>query len=98
VTSVAAPVLRRVFLTPDGVRQPPKQVAHIGHLIRPEASILGSVRATITVQTEPPPYKYVMVEGPVVVLPEQRDDYAMASRLPGPKLGSGTPRAIRARP
>jgi hypothetical protein len=46
----------------------------------------------MTVQTEPPPYKYVMVEGPVVVLPEQRDDYAMASRLPGPKLGSGTPR------
>ena len=44
-------------------------------------------RATMTVQTETPPYKYVMVEGPVVVLSEQRDDYAMASRYLGPELG-----------
>jgi len=44
-------------------------------------------RATMTVQTEMPPYKYVMVEGPVVVLREQRDDYAMASRYLGPELG-----------
>ena len=44
-------------------------------------------RATMTVQTETPPYKYVMVEGPVVVLAEQRDDYAMASRYLGPELG-----------
>ncbi len=44
-------------------------------------------RATMTVQTETAPYKYVMVEGPVVVLQEQRDDYAMASRYLGPELG-----------
>jgi len=44
-------------------------------------------RATMTVQTETPPYKYVMVEGPVVVLHEQRDDLAMASRYLGPALG-----------
>jgi nitroimidazol reductase NimA-like FMN-containing flavoprotein (pyridoxamine 5'-phosphate oxidase superfamily) len=44
-------------------------------------------RATMTVQTETAPYKYVMVEGPVVVLAEQRDDYAMASRYLGPELG-----------
>jgi nitroimidazol reductase NimA-like FMN-containing flavoprotein (pyridoxamine 5'-phosphate oxidase superfamily) len=44
-------------------------------------------RATMTVQTEIAPYKYVMVEGPVVVLAEQRDDYAMASRYLGPELG-----------
>jgi nitroimidazol reductase NimA-like FMN-containing flavoprotein (pyridoxamine 5'-phosphate oxidase superfamily) len=44
-------------------------------------------RATMTVQTETPPYKYVMVEGPVVVLAEQRDDYTMASRYLGPELG-----------
>jgi len=44
-------------------------------------------RATITVQTETAPYKYVMVEGPAVVLSEQRDDYAMASRYLGPELG-----------
>ena len=41
----------------------------------------------MTVQTETPPYKYVMVEGPIVVLAEQRDDYAMASRYLGPELG-----------
>jgi len=44
-------------------------------------------RATMTVQTETPPYRYVMVEGPVVILPEQRYDYAMASRYLGPELG-----------
>jgi nitroimidazol reductase NimA-like FMN-containing flavoprotein (pyridoxamine 5'-phosphate oxidase superfamily) len=44
-------------------------------------------RATMTVQTETAPYKYVMVEGPVVVLAERRDDYAMASRYLGPELG-----------
>jgi nitroimidazol reductase NimA-like FMN-containing flavoprotein (pyridoxamine 5'-phosphate oxidase superfamily) len=45
-------------------------------------------RATMTVQTESPPYKYVSVEGPVVVAPEQRDDLAMASRYLGPELGA----------
>lgn len=44
-------------------------------------------RATMTVQTETAPYKYVMVEGPVTVLHEQRDDYDMASRYLGPELG-----------
>jgi nitroimidazol reductase NimA-like FMN-containing flavoprotein (pyridoxamine 5'-phosphate oxidase superfamily) len=44
-------------------------------------------RATMTVQTETAPYKYVMVEGPVEVLAEQRDDYEMASRYLGPELG-----------
>jgi nitroimidazol reductase NimA-like FMN-containing flavoprotein (pyridoxamine 5'-phosphate oxidase superfamily) len=44
-------------------------------------------RATMTVQTETAPYKYVMVEGPVVVLAEQRDDYEMASRYLGAELG-----------
>lgn len=44
-------------------------------------------RATMTVQTETAPYKYVMVEGPVVVQQEQRDDYTMAARYLGPELG-----------
>jgi nitroimidazol reductase NimA-like FMN-containing flavoprotein (pyridoxamine 5'-phosphate oxidase superfamily) len=44
-------------------------------------------RATMTVQTETPPYQYVSVEGPVEVLAEQRDDVAMASRYLGPELG-----------
>lgn len=44
-------------------------------------------RATLTAQTETPPYQYVMVEGPVRVLSEQRDDLSMASRYLGPELG-----------
>ena len=44
-------------------------------------------RATMTVQTEAPPYKYVSVEGPVELLQEQRDDFEMASRYLGPEMG-----------
>ena len=44
-------------------------------------------RATLTVQTETPPYQYVMVSGPVSVDSEQRDDFSMASRSLGPELG-----------
>jgi nitroimidazol reductase NimA-like FMN-containing flavoprotein (pyridoxamine 5'-phosphate oxidase superfamily) len=44
-------------------------------------------RATLTVQTETPPYQYVSVQGPVDVLAEQRDDFEMASRYLGPELG-----------
>lgn len=44
-------------------------------------------RATMTVQTEAPPYQYVSVEGPVVVEAAQRDDFEMASRYLGPELG-----------
>jgi hypothetical protein len=44
-------------------------------------------RATITVQTETPPYKYASVEGPVEVRHEQRDDLVMASHYLGPELG-----------
>lgn len=47
----------------------------------------ASGRATLTAQTETPPYKYVCVEGPVEVLSEQRDDFEMASRYLGPKMG-----------
>jgi len=45
-------------------------------------------RATLTIQTETAPYKYVSVEGPVEVRSEQRDDVAMASRYLGPELGA----------
>jgi len=44
-------------------------------------------RATMTVQTETAPYRYVSVEGPVVVQTEQRDELAMAARYLGPELG-----------
>lgn len=45
-------------------------------------------RATMTVQTETAPYQYVMVEGPVTVAAEQRDDLSMATRYLGPELGA----------
>ncbi len=44
-------------------------------------------RATLTVQTETPPYQYVSVQGPVEVLHEQRGDLEMATRYLGPELG-----------
>ena len=44
-------------------------------------------RATMTVQTETRPYKYVSVEGPVEIVAEQRDDFEMASRYLGPEFG-----------
>lgn len=44
-------------------------------------------RATLTVQTEDPPYKYASVEGPVAVEERQRDDFEMASRYLGAELG-----------
>ena len=44
-------------------------------------------RATMTVQTETPPYQYVSVEGPVTLVEEQRDDQSMATRYLGEKLG-----------
>ena len=44
-------------------------------------------RATLTVQTETPPYLYASVEGPVVVEATQRDDLSMATRYLGPEMG-----------
>jgi len=45
-------------------------------------------RATLTVQTETPPYQYVSVQGPVVIDPTPRDTLAMASRYLGPEFGA----------
>src|SRR4051794_28555444 len=44
-------------------------------------------RATLTVQTEEPPYKYVAVEGPVTVEQTRRDDLHMATRYLGEEMG-----------
>lgn len=44
-------------------------------------------RATMTVQTETPPYQYVSVEGPVTLVEERRDDRSMATRYLGEELG-----------
>lgn len=44
-------------------------------------------RATLTAQTEAPPYQYVSVEGPVTIAAEQRADLETVSRSLGPELG-----------
>ena len=49
--------------------------------------IRAAGRATLTVQTETPPYQYASVEGPVRVEASQRDDLSMATRYLGPELG-----------
>ena len=54
-----------------------------------KARLLGTAgRATLTVQTEAPPYQYVSVEGPVTISAMQRDDLSMATRYLGPKMGA----------
>jgi hypothetical protein len=44
-------------------------------------------RATLTIQTEDPPYKYASIEGPVTIAPLAVDRLALASRYLGPELG-----------
>ena len=44
-------------------------------------------RATITVQTEAPPYSYVSMEGPATVGPLAHDPLELATRYLGPELG-----------
>jgi len=48
----------------------------------------GAGRATIIVQDEAPPYRYVSVEGPIEFLTTQRDVLAMATRYLGPEFGA----------
>jgi hypothetical protein len=55
-------------------------------------------RATMTVQTEAPPYKYVCVEGRVTLLSELRDDFEMASATWATRWVAGMPRTTRAPP
>jgi hypothetical protein len=45
-------------------------------------------RATMTVQDEAPPYKYVSVEGPVTVEARLESPESMAVRYLGPELGA----------
>lgn len=44
-------------------------------------------RASMTVQDETPPYRYVMVEGAVSIGAEERDPLSMPTRYLGPELG-----------
>ncbi len=53
-----------------------------------KARLLGRAgRATMTVQDETPPYRYVSVEGPVTVGREDTDPLAMPTRYLGAELG-----------
>jgi nitroimidazol reductase NimA-like FMN-containing flavoprotein (pyridoxamine 5'-phosphate oxidase superfamily) len=45
-------------------------------------------RATLVAQTETPPYQYVSVEGPVELVPSERDVRAVADRYLGAELGA----------
>lgn len=51
-------------------------------------------RATLTVQNETPPYKYVSVEGPVIIDEEPRDA-SVAIRYLGPERGAAYGSATR---
>jgi len=56
-----------------------------------KAKLLGAAkRASLCVQTETPPYKYVSVEGPVTIgePDHERESRAMALRYLGPELGA----------
>jgi hypothetical protein len=53
-----------------------------------KAKLLHSAgRATMTVQSETAPYKYVSVEGPVAVAHDDRDNLSMATRYLGADMG-----------
>ena len=45
-------------------------------------------RATIIVQDEAPPYRYVSVEGPITFIEAGRDVLAVATRYLGPEFGA----------
>jgi nitroimidazol reductase NimA-like FMN-containing flavoprotein (pyridoxamine 5'-phosphate oxidase superfamily) len=45
-------------------------------------------RATIVVQDEAPPYRYVSVEGPLELTQDKRDVLGVATRYLGPELGA----------
>lgn len=54
-----------------------------------KAKLLGRAgRASMTVQDEKPPYRYVMVEGPVTLQEPDLDLSTLAVRYLGPELGA----------
>lgn len=54
-----------------------------------KAKLLGRAgRASMTVQDEKPPYRYVMVEGPVTLQDPDLDLSTLAVRYLGPELGA----------
>jgi nitroimidazol reductase NimA-like FMN-containing flavoprotein (pyridoxamine 5'-phosphate oxidase superfamily) len=55
---------------------------------RKAALLRAAGRATLTVQTEVAPYKYVSVEGPVALESAMHDELVMASKYLGDELGA----------
>lgn len=52
-----------------------------------ERLLRAAGRATLTIQTELPPYKYASIEGPVTIVPAVHDPLELATRYLGPGLG-----------
>ena len=55
---------------------------------RKAALLRAAGRASLTVQSEAVPYKYVSIEGSVVLEPAMHDELAMATRYLGDELGA----------
>jgi nitroimidazol reductase NimA-like FMN-containing flavoprotein (pyridoxamine 5'-phosphate oxidase superfamily) len=60
---------------------------NVDHGSRKADLVRAAGRATLTVQSEDAPYKYVCVEGPATVEEGWYDQRAMATRYLGPELG-----------
>jgi nitroimidazol reductase NimA-like FMN-containing flavoprotein (pyridoxamine 5'-phosphate oxidase superfamily) len=63
-------------------------LVHIDDDTRKAELVRAAGRATLTVQDETPPYKYVCVEGPATLEPRSGNEVAMASRYLGDELGA----------
>jgi len=62
-------------------------LVHIDDDTRKAELVRAAGRATLTVQDEAPPYKYVCVEGPAAIEPRSGDDASLAVRYLGVELG-----------
>src|SRR5262249_9895300 len=62
-------------------------LVHIDDDTRKAELVRAAGRATLTVQDEAPPYKYVCVEGPATIDPRTGDDASLAIRYLGAELG-----------
>ena len=83
---------RGPFLVPVWYWYRPGGEVHVvtGGASRKVALLRKAGRASLCVQTETPPYKYVTVEGPATVVgrpDHERDVRAVAIRYLGPKMG-----------
>jgi PPOX class probable F420-dependent enzyme len=62
-------------------------LVHIDDGTRKAELVRAAGRATLTVQDEAPPYKYVCVEGPATIEPRTGNDASLAIRYLGTELG-----------